>query len=109
MKNVVTKYAFATRVGFIPQTPGKVNQDAYILAPCLEGEDTIHKHMFGVCDGHGQLGHEVSRYIKERLPVVCRAIVEQDAVVMSQNEREGEVPMHRFYEEMLQRVFLRVD
>ncbi len=31
--NIVTKFAFATRVGYIPNNPYKVNQDAYILSP----------------------------------------------------------------------------
>ena len=31
--NIVTKFAFATRVGYIPNNPYKVNQDAYVLAP----------------------------------------------------------------------------
>ena len=52
-KNTVTKYAFATRVGYIPMNPGKVNQDSYILSPCLESMSKNYRHMFGVCDGHG--------------------------------------------------------
>ena len=32
-KNVVTKFAFATRVGYIPNNPAKVNQDNFILQP----------------------------------------------------------------------------
>ena len=32
-KNVVTKYAFATRVGYVPNNPAKVNQDSFILCP----------------------------------------------------------------------------
>ena len=31
--NILTKFAFATRVGYIPNNPYKVNQDAYILSP----------------------------------------------------------------------------
>ncbi len=32
-KNVVTKFAFATRAGYVPNNPYKTNQDAFILAP----------------------------------------------------------------------------
>ena len=32
-KNVVKKFAFATRVGFEPGNPDKQNSDAFILAP----------------------------------------------------------------------------
>jgi hypothetical protein len=33
--NVITKFAFATTVGFIPGNPYKQNQDSFILAPNL--------------------------------------------------------------------------
>jgi hypothetical protein len=52
-RNVITKYAFATRVGFVPNHAGKVNQDSYILTPQIEGLEANFKHFFGVCDGHG--------------------------------------------------------
>ena len=35
-KNVVKKFAFATRVGFEPGNSEKVNQDAFILAPNVQ-------------------------------------------------------------------------
>jgi serine/threonine protein phosphatase PrpC len=62
-RNVITKYAFATRVGFIPNNPNKINQDSFILSPNLN-----FRHYFGVCDGHGQNGKDVSHFIKLRLP-----------------------------------------
>jgi len=65
-RNVITKYAFATRVGFIPNNPNKVNQDSFILSPNLNGCN--FRHYFGVCDGHGQMGKEASHFIKIRLP-----------------------------------------
>jgi hypothetical protein len=65
-RNVITKYAFATRVGFIPNNPNKVNQDSFILSPNLNGCN--FRHYFGVCDGHGQNGKEASGFIKMRLP-----------------------------------------
>jgi hypothetical protein len=65
-RNVITKYAFATRVGFIPNNPNKVNQDSFILSPNLNGCN--FRHYFGVCDGHGQNGKEASHFIKMRLP-----------------------------------------
>lgn len=44
--NIVTKFAFATRVGYIPNNPYKVNQDAYILAPNIMKLPAYH--YFGV-------------------------------------------------------------
>jgi serine/threonine protein phosphatase PrpC len=66
VKNVVTKFAFATRVGFIPNNPYKQNQDSFILAPNLLNQPALH--YFGICDGHGQFGKEVSSYVKSALP-----------------------------------------
>jgi len=51
VKNVVTKFAFATRVGFMPNNPYKTNQDSFILAPNLLNQPALH--YFGICDGHG--------------------------------------------------------
>jgi serine/threonine protein phosphatase PrpC len=65
-KNVVTKFAFATRGGFQPQNPRKVNQDAFLLAPNMLHHNALH--LFGICDGHGQYGHLVSAFIKKHLP-----------------------------------------
>ena len=65
-KNCVRKFAFATRVGFHPHNPNKVNQDSYILAPNVQGLPALH--IFGICDGHGQFGRDVSNYVKVALP-----------------------------------------
>ena len=67
-KNCVRKFAFATRVGFHPHNPNKVNQDQYILAPNVSGYPSLH--VFGICDGHGQFGREVSNFVKITLPAV---------------------------------------
>ena len=64
-KNCVRKFAFATRVGYHPHNPNKVNQDQYILAPNIQGLPAAH--LFGICDGHGQYGREVSSYVKVNL------------------------------------------
>lgn len=61
--NIVTKFAFATRVGFIPNNPYKENQDNFILNPNLLKLPACHH--FAVADGHGQNGKQVSTYIKK--------------------------------------------
>lgn len=66
--NIVTKFAFATRVGHAPSNPYKVNQDAFILAPNILNLPSMH--YFGVCDGHGQNGKDVSSLIKQKLPAL---------------------------------------
>lgn len=50
-RNVVRKFAFATKVGFVPSNPQKINQDAFILAPNIGKKSAMH--LFGVADGHG--------------------------------------------------------
>ena len=64
--NIVTKFAFATRVGQSPSNPYKVNQDSFILAPNMVNIQSMH--FFGVWDGHGQNGKDVSTFIKQALP-----------------------------------------
>ena len=63
--NCVTKFSFATKTGFSPKNPNKVNQDAYLVMPHL-GEYR-RTHFFSVCDGHGVFGKEVSEFVKTRL------------------------------------------
>lgn len=81
--NIVTKFAFATRVGHAPNNPYKVNQDSFILAPNILNMQSMH--YFGVCDGHGQNGKEVSTFIKQKLP----AILEEHLYNTKVNVREA--------------------
>ena len=62
------RFSYRTKKGYIPSNPEKVNQDSYVLSPNI-GKKTW-QHFFAVCDGHGPLGHHVSAYIKNTLPVV---------------------------------------
>ena len=57
-----------TQAGRIPGEPEKVNQDSYLVVRSLGGYSDMQ--LFGVCDGHGKSGREVSTFIKTRLPVV---------------------------------------
>ena len=78
---MITKYAFATRVGYIPTNPNKVNQDSYILVPNIEASSKNFKHYFGVCDGHGHNGHLASGFIKQDLPDIVKANMEKAKAV----------------------------
>ena len=62
MKNVVKKFAFATRVGFDKNAENKVNEDAFILAPNIQERQSMH--MFGICDGHGPKGRDAANFVK---------------------------------------------
>ena len=67
-RNIVKKFAYATRVGYYPGKPDKPNQDAYILSPNIGKKSA--EHLFGVADGHGLYGHEVSHFVKVMLPII---------------------------------------
>jgi serine/threonine protein phosphatase PrpC len=65
--NSVMKCGFKTRTGSVMNQPKKNNQDAFIIVPNLGG--VRGNYLFGVCDGHGTNGHEVSAYVKQKLPL----------------------------------------
>jgi len=60
-------HASLSRKGFVPYNANKVNQDREIIAMGLKGDPGLH--LFGVMDGHGEFGHDVSQFCKEWLPV----------------------------------------
>ncbi len=67
-KVVVTKYAFYSKVGQTPANPAKQNQDSFIVHPKILG--SYSQHLFGVADGHGQYGKEVSTVVKQKYPIL---------------------------------------
>jgi serine/threonine protein phosphatase PrpC len=58
----ITKSHCISQTGYIPDFPQKENQDAYI--EILNSELSL----FGVFDGHGVNGGQISTFIKSRLP-----------------------------------------
>ena len=60
------RFSYRTKKGFVPSNPNKVNQDSYIIKPNIANK--TYQHLFGICDGHGPLGHFVSGFIKNALP-----------------------------------------
>lgn len=66
------KFSLYSHVGFVPFNNAKVNQDRGVaVAPYCKTEE---KAFFGVFDGHGALGHEVSSYVQKNL---CEEIAKQ--------------------------------
>jgi len=103
-RNVITKYAFATRVGYIPNNTSKVNQDSYILTPTVEGPTANYKHFFGVCDGHGSNGHHASGLIKDNLSRLVGARI-LEAKHGDETDRLTELQ----YKKILEEAFLECD
>jgi serine/threonine protein phosphatase PrpC len=66
------RFSYRTKKGSVPSNPNKVNQDNYIINPNIQGK--TYQHFFGVCDGHGPLGHQVSNYIKNTLPAAVTSM-----------------------------------
>lgn len=65
-ETIVKSYAVKTRKGFVPSKPNKVNQDSYAI---LKGFANIEcSYLFGVMDGHGTFGQQVSDFVKTQLP-----------------------------------------
>ncbi|CAG9323291.1 unnamed protein product [Blepharisma stoltei] len=62
----VSQFSHISNKGFIPENPGKTNQDNYFEFPNFANHPDLY--LFGVCDGHGFYGGEVSGFVKQRLP-----------------------------------------
>lgn len=64
-------FAKRSDVGIVPYNNSKVNQDrALIVTPFLDDKGQA---LFGVFDGHGSVGHEVSQYVIDKLPSLVQA------------------------------------
>eukprot|EP00826_Nyctotherus_ovalis_P035083 TRINITY_DN2979_c0_g2_i5.p1 TRINITY_DN2979_c0_g2~~TRINITY_DN2979_c0_g2_i5.p1 ORF type:complete len:458 (+),score=116.29 TRINITY_DN2979_c0_g2_i5:107-1480(+) len=62
----VSAYAVKSQMGKIITKPNKPNQDAYFIIK--NPIDIENGYLFGVMDGHGLFGKEVSSLVKTRLP-----------------------------------------
>jgi len=72
--NVVTKYGWATKEN--EGYPGKPNQDTYIITPHIGKEKSFH--LFAIADGHGKHGHDISGFIKSKMPTIISKKIETD-------------------------------
>lgn len=63
---VVCKFSHSTKTGYIPGNTQKTNQDSYFAHINFANQPDMY--LFGVFDGHGFYGGEVSGFIKQRLP-----------------------------------------
>jgi len=52
----------------VPYNKTKVNQDRAIVKYALQDDPDLT--LLGVLDGHGEFGHEVAEFVKERLPIL---------------------------------------
>ena len=73
-------YAVKSLKGYLPGA-AKANQDSNFCYPCVGGHPQVHA--FGVCDGHGQYGLEVSKFVVQTFPLV----MEKDPELMVDPEK----------------------
>lgn len=55
-----------TQTGIVPYNKGKRNQDRAVVKFGLQNKP--HVSVFGVCDGHGEFGHDVAEFVQSILP-----------------------------------------
>lgn len=63
---LVSQFSHVSNKGYIPENPNKTNQDSYFEHTNFANHPDMY--LFGVCDGHGYYGGDVSGYVKKRLP-----------------------------------------
>jgi len=68
-------HAVMSRKGFVPYSKKKVNQDRPVLKYAIA--DNVTVSMFGVMDGHGEFGHEVSSFVQTKLPLHLSNMVKE--------------------------------
>lgn len=66
--NFINRCMFKSRVGTVYGKNKKENQDSFIIYSNLLGSQS--NYLFSVCDGHGNNGHKVSRYLKHSFPSI---------------------------------------
>mmetsp|Transcript_26290 Transcript_26290/g.44354 ORF Transcript_26290/g.44354 Transcript_26290/m.44354 type:complete len:1053 (-) Transcript_26290:234-3392(-) len=69
------KYAYVCQRGYYPDSPNKLNQDAYCIHENFGGES--EQAFFGVFDGHGKAGTECSQFIRKELPKVLLNVMQK--------------------------------
>ena len=64
-KRILCMHEF-TKTGYAGEDEKKINQDNYFVFHNFS--NSVKNIFMGVCDGHGQVGQEVSGFLKENLP-----------------------------------------
>jgi hypothetical protein len=59
------RYAYVSQRGYYPDSPDKLNQDAFCVHTYFGGE--AEQHFFGVFDGHGEHGTQAALFARDRV------------------------------------------
>lgn len=74
---VYSTFASLSKVGFVPFNNSKVNQDR-AKEIVKWGGPGMNRAFFGVMDGHGSLGHQVSQWVSTNLPNYCLNSIDKE-------------------------------
>lgn len=59
------RYAYVSQRGYYPDSPDKLNQDAFCVHTYFGGERD--QHFFGVFDGHGEFGTPAAQFARDKV------------------------------------------
>lgn len=71
LESIISKVAFRTKIGLSHGRNKLNNQDEYLIIQNFAKIKNLS--LLGIFDGHGVLGHEVSKYIKQNLPILMES------------------------------------
>ncbi|KAI8469911.1 MAG: phosphatase 2C-like domain-containing protein [Monoraphidium minutum] len=60
------RYAYVSQRGYYPDSPDKLNQDAFCVHTYFGGDPD--QQFFGVFDGHGEFGTQVAQFARDKVP-----------------------------------------
>ncbi len=84
---VVQRVAFRSQTGSINGKPKRNNQDSFLV--CQDYGGVKQQWLFGVFDGHGLNGHDVSAHIKKSLPQQFLQFINRSSRSLSEEEVRG--------------------
>lgn len=88
-KGISLAYGSCTIPGYDPARPQRPNQDDFF---CIEEFQNQAQSLFAVMDGHGQVGHDVSRYIKQKLPRNTAKLLNKSTWITVRSRTRARVP-----------------
>lgn len=76
---MIQSFGYFTKKGYQSDNQRKPNQDSVIVMPDFckieKGYMQGKIHLFGICDGHGKDGKEVSQFITTNLPQILKPLL----------------------------------
>ena len=77
-KGISLAYGSCTIPGYDKARPMRANQDDFL---CVEEFQNASQSLFVVLDGHGEFGHHVARYCKDKIPHNIRKMLKKSETI----------------------------